>query len=82
MTAKWLTKQQMKLIRGGIGPSKNLCGDNEVHTCTVTKDGVTLSGECTSMNGRCKCSTSFGDYQTANDHYSCEDMLPATTLVS
>jgi hypothetical protein len=81
ITAKWLTKKEMKQIRGGVGPSTNLCGDNrQEYACTVFSNGKSWPGTCGQINGRCKCNTEIGDYQTPNDHYGCEDALPKTTL--
>lgn len=77
---KVLTKDEMKKVFGGNAPV-DVCGDPEhTYSCSVYSNGTTWNGECGSINGRCKCSTQLGDYQTANDHYGCEDMLPIGTI--
>lgn len=80
---KMLTKREMKQIKGGSTPSTNLCGDiTKEHSCYIYYKGERFKGECGLINGRCKCYTSIGDYQTPDDHYGCEDALPSTMLQS
>lgn len=78
---KMLTKREMKQIKGGSIPSTNLCGDpREEYTCSIYVNGTTFSGKCGLINGRCKCNTLAGDYQTSDDHYGCEDASPKTII--